>query len=194
MGISRRTKRLIRVLLIIAIFCLPCPSFAETQKEVGFVIYPGEAKIDGILLGQSKEFFLSIRNDMDMPVNFAVSVYIPAADERKEGFDAPPDKSWITLEPQTIRIDPGKTERIKVGVCIPRKEIYSGKNYECQIEVVSEEIGAFKCVLACRLYILAGTGIASPNWPMISSIGGLVAIVGVIIYIERNNIRRWLER
>lgn len=190
-----RFVRAIGVAILAALIALLLPHSTSAEEEAGFSISPPEIRVGGIFPGQSAEFSLIIRNDMASRVSFSISVYNPDEDERRGGYDALPDNSWISFDAGGIEVAPHSSGWVKARVTIPPDESYGGKNYECWVRVTSGKVGIFQYQLNSRVYIV--TGVRFPpttNWVLIGgSIAAVLIAVG-LIWNERRRIKSWLGR
>ena len=165
------------------------PSLVLAQGETGWAISPGEVRVDGILLGESTTFPITIVNNKDFPLSFSMSVNLPDPSRLRPGYELIPDTSWISFSPRHIELAPDSREKITVTVTIPSEGDWGGKNYECWFDATSERIGMLQVVLSCRLLLSTSAAYAPGiNWPLVGGIIGGIAIVGGLIYGNRRRL------
>jgi hypothetical protein len=164
---------------------------SESQARY-WIIYP-EVDIKDLRPGASNEFRLTIGNQTDKPLTFAISVLMPK--ELKEGYKAFPNAKWISLTPEAsdepskvqtadlITID-GKMERhIWVHVDVPRENKWRAQKWECIIRVTEANVdeGPDSVLTVSTDDSLSGAG--EKNAPVIlGTLLGFTIIIGGAVY------------
>ena len=179
---------------LLAILAIPSSS-SLAQEQEGWAISPSEVRVDGISLGESTEFSITIVNNKDFTVCFSMSSSTPTLDRLIPGYQPIPDTAWIRFNPQLIELAAYSRQKVTVTVDIPFEGEWGGKTYECWLSATSETMGILQVKLDCRL--LLSTSTAYPpgvNWVLIGSIVSVVIIAGGVIYSYRRGLKRWLSR
>jgi len=175
---------------------LIAPSYAVmAQVGRGWSLSPGEVRVDGIRLGETASFEITIANNKDFPLGFSISTTIPGPDDLRPGYEPFPDASWIRVAPQQIELPQFSQKKVTVTVTIPSEGDWGGRNYECWLGATSEAMGILQIELACRLLLSTSAAYARGlDWPLIGSITGIAIIAIGLIYGNRRKLKRWLSR
>lgn len=182
-------KRVIPVLLaILTLYATP----ALAQEAEGWAISPGEARVDGLLLGESANFSVTVINNEDSPLTFTMSAEIPEADKLRPGHEPIPDTNWITFDVPLVELDAYSRQEVIVTVAIPSNGDWGGRNYECWLRATSEAMGILQVELDCRLLLSTSAAYARGiDWTLVGVIAGVVVVAVAMIYSNRRTIKKW---
>lgn len=185
-------KRVIAFLLaILTISSTP----ALAQEAEGWAISPGEARVDGLLLGESRSGTITVSNNKDFPVTVSMSAETPHSENLTPGYEPIPDTGWISLAPQRIELDSNSDQKVDITVTIPSAGDWGGKNYECWLRATFEVIGIFQIELDCRLLLSTSAAYARGiDWILVGAIAGVVVVAGAVAYSNRRTLKRWAGR
>ena len=184
------------IISIALLVYLTTPSYAVmAQTGQGWSLSPGEVRVDGIRLGETASFEITIANNKDFPLGFSISTNIPRPDDLRPGYEPFPDVSWIRVAPQQIELPQFSQKKVTVTVTIPSEGDWGGRNYECWLGATSEAMGIFQIELACRLLLSTSAAYArGADWPLIGGITGIAVIAIGLIYGSRRKLKRWFGR
>ena len=73
---------------------------------------------------------LSVTNVGDRPVELAIEVVRPSANQLRKGYEAIPDTGWIRLQQNRFRVSPGKNAITDVFISVPDDKRYLGHRYQ----------------------------------------------------------------
>ena len=192
MGGKGWPKRAITVLLaILAVSSTP----ALAQEVEGWAISPGEARVDGLLIGESTSITITIINNEDSPLTFTMSAEIPQAGKLRPGHEPIPDTNWITFGLPLVELDAHSRQEVIVTVAVPSNGDWGGRNYECWLRATSEAMGILQVELDCRLLLSTSAAYAGgTDWILVGAIAGVVVVAGAVAYSNRRTFKRWAGR
>jgi len=168
---------------------------ALAQEAEGWAISPGEARIDGILLGESVNLSITVANNKDSPLAFTMSAEIPPESELRPGYEQIPDTNWITFDSPLVELDALSRQEVIVTVTIPASGDWGGRSYECWLRATSEAMGMLQVELDCRLLLSTSAAYARGiDWILVGVIAGVVVVAGAMAYSNRRAIKRWAGR
>ena len=184
------------IISIALLVSLTTPSYVVmAQAGQGWSLSPGEVRVDGIRLGENASFEVTIANNKDFPLGFSISTNIPRPDDLRPGYEPFPDTSWISFTPQQIELPPFSQKKVTVTVAVPSEGDWGGRSYECWLGAKSEAMGVMQIELDCRLLLSTSAAYARGiDWPLIGSITGITVIAIGLIYGNRRNLKRCLNR
>ena len=119
----------------VIIFLLLGSLFCQNSYSYGLRTTFGKVILENIPMGrvysmrQDAKFPLVIRNDSDQQSNLKLQVLVPKPNEVQEGYEAIPDKSWISLEKDAMAIEPQGEGETDVVIHIPDNEKYQGRKF-----------------------------------------------------------------
>ena len=185
-------KRVIAVLLaILTISSTP----ALAQEAEGWAISPGEARVDGLLLGESTDFPITVINNEDSPLTFTMSAEIPEAGKLRPGHEPIPNTNWITFDLPLVELDAHSHQEVIVTVAVPSNGDWGGRNFECWLRATSEAMGMLQVELDCRLLLSTSAAYARGiDWILVGAIAGVVVVTGAMAYSNRKTLKRWTGR
>ena len=165
------------------------------QEAEGWAISPGEARVDGILLGESANIPITLINNESSPLTFTMSAEIPPADELRPGYEVIPDTNWITFNLPLVELEANSRQDVIVTVAIPPSGDWRGRNYECWLRATSEAMGMLRVELDCRLLLSTSAGYARGIDGMLAGIiAGVVVVIGAMAYSNRRTLKKWAGR
>ena len=180
------------IINIALLMSLTTPSYVVmAQAGQGWSLSPGEVRVDGIRLGETASFEVTIANNKDFPLGFSISTNIPRPDDLRPGYEPFPDTSWISFTPQQIELPPFSQKKVTVTVAVPSEGDWGGRSYECWLGAKSEAMGVMQIELDCRLLLSTSAAYArGVYWPLIGGITGITVIAIGLIYGNRRKLKR----
>ena len=179
------------MLAILAISSAP----AMAQEAEGWAISPGEARVDGLRIGVSTNFPVTVINNGDSALTFTMSAESPHTGELRPGYETIPDTNWITFDLPLVELDAYSRQEVVVTVTIPSNGDWGGRNYECWLRATSEAMGMLQVELDCRLLISTSTAYAGGiDWILIGVIAGAVVVAAAMAYSNRRTLKNWTGR
>lgn len=168
---------------------------ALAQEAEGWAISPGEARVDGLLLGESTNFPVTVINNEDSPLTFTMSAETPQTGELRPGYEAIPDTNWITFVSPLVELNAHSRQEVIVTVAVPSSGDWGGRNYECWLRATSEAIGMLQVELDCRLLLSTSTAYTrGVDGTLVGIIAGVVVVVGAMAYSNRRTLKKWTGR
>lgn len=185
-------KRAIAVLLaILAVSSAP----ALAQEAEGWAISPGEARVDGLLIGEITNIPVTVINNGDSTLTFTMSAEIPQTGEIRPGYEEIPDTNWITFDLPLVELDAHSRQEVVVTVAIPSNGDWGGRNYECWLRATSEAMGMLQVELDCRLLLTTSASYSRGiDWTLAGVIAGVVVVTGAMVYSNRRTLKKWSGR
>lgn len=124
-------KNIIIALLLASAMNIPC--------YAGSLTATGELLIENLVPG--KEYHIKdiagmafkITNNTDKPMHITVAPVLPDKQLLRKGFKCLPKIGWISVEPKTIVLEPGKTEYPDVVIKLPRNGKLQGKKFQFHV-------------------------------------------------------------
>jgi len=180
------------IISIALLLSLISPSYiVMAHAGQGWSLSPGEIRVDGIRLGETASFVVTIANNNDLPIGFSISATIPRPDNLRPGYEPLPDASWISFTPQQIELPPFSQKKITVTVAVPSEGDWGGRSYECWLGAKSEAMGVIQIELDCRLLLSTSAAYArGVYWPLIGGITGITVIAIGLIYGNRRKLKK----
>lgn len=162
------------------------------MQEGGWAISPGEVRIDGVRLGESTSFPITLVNNKESPQSFSLSCSLPHPNMIRPGYLPIPDTSWVSFTPSGVSLAPHSQQEVTVTITVPNDEEWGGQNYECWLDATSSAMGMLQLALSSRLLLSTST-VSTPgtNWYRLGGITSAVLVVAGIIYGNRRKLRDW---
>lgn len=143
--IKRRVNCLVSSTFILAICVLHSSLSYAYGLKTGF----GKVILENVPLGETysmrkdSNFPLIVKNESPGQIKLKLEVLIPEESEVQEGYEAIPDKGWITLEKDMFTVEPGGEAETDVVIRVPDDEEYLGRKFHVFIwsHTIEESLG-----------------------------------------------------
>jgi len=174
--------KLVLSFVTLLIILLPSVTLADTPAQ-SFGVAPTEVSIDNLPPGEAAEFQLTIRNQEETARVFALTIFQPPEEDRREGRAEFPDDSWISFSSQEIPLAAKSEASINVTVAIPPGQEWAGKDWEIWLGVAAESSELLTVKFYVRLLVSTRAAAeAEPNPGLVAGIAAAAAFVGYGAY------------
>lgn len=134
---------------------LPASAVADAPAQ-SFSVAPAEVTIDNLSPGETVEFELTIRNEVEQDRLFILTTFQPPEAARRTGRDEFPDDSWISFSPRQLRVASGSETSVGVTVAIPDGNEWLGRDWEIWLGVTVEPGGIVAVAPSVRMLVSTG--------------------------------------
>ena len=164
------------------IILLPSITLADTPAQ-SFGVAPTEVRIDNLPPGEAAEFQLTIRNQDEVARVFALTIFQPPEEDRREGRAEFPDDSWISFSSQEIPLAAKSEASMNVTVAIPPGQEWAGKDWEIWLGVAAESSELLTVKSYVRLLVSTRAAAeAKPNLGLVAGIAAAAVFLGYGAY------------
>lgn len=154
-------------------------------------VYIDDLKIGGTYnLTKTANFPMNITQSGGGRTDISVETTIPSSVDLKAGYEAIPDKSWITYSKTSMPLLSGETGKIDVTVTIPDDKKYMGKKYMAHVFITgvpAKEKGGVSIALGIKgkIYISIASGELSDKEKANLKANRIVSQQGILVLPEK---------